>query len=52
MLVLVYHMQIHIYFGEEEEDDDNNPEAVPVGDLETVVSTNEAHRQHGRVVNE
>jgi hypothetical protein len=40
------------YLFGEEEDDGKNPEAVPVGDLETVISTNEAHRQHGRVVNE
>jgi hypothetical protein len=36
----------------EEENDDNNSEEVLVGDLETIISTNEAHRQHRRVINE
>jgi hypothetical protein len=36
----------------EEENDDNYSKTVLVADLETIVSTNEAHRQHGRVINE
>jgi hypothetical protein len=43
---------INTYLYGEDEDDENNPEKVLVGDLETIVSTNEAHRQCGRVVNE
>jgi hypothetical protein len=35
----------------EEEHDGNNPETVPIGDLETVVRKNEAYRKHGMVVN-
>jgi len=38
-------------FGEEE-DDRQDPDAFPNEDIETIVSTTEQHRQHGRVVNE
>jgi hypothetical protein len=43
---------INTYIFGEEENDENNYEEIPVGDLETIISTNEAHMQHGRVVNE
>jgi hypothetical protein len=38
-------------FGEEE-DEEKNPEAFPIEDIDTIISTNEPHRQHGKVVNE
>jgi hypothetical protein len=40
----VSYINTYLFGEEEEEEDGNNPEEVPVGYLETVVSTNEAHR--------
>jgi len=37
---------------QEEEDNGNNLEVVSVGDIETISRSNEAHQQHGKVVNE
>jgi len=43
---------INIYLYREEEDDENNPKEFLIRDIETIASTNKAHRQHIRVVNE
>jgi len=40
----VSYINTYLFGEEEEEEDGNNPEEFPVGYLETVVSTNEAHR--------
>jgi hypothetical protein len=40
------------YLFREEVYDGKNHEAVPIEYLEIVISTNEPHMQHGRVVNE
>jgi hypothetical protein len=43
-------MQIPIYL-EKKEYNGKNLEVVPIGDIEVVISTNEPHRQHGKVGN-
>jgi hypothetical protein len=45
----VSYINTYIY-GEESEE--NNSQEVLIGDIETIVSTNEAHRKHGRIMNE
>jgi hypothetical protein len=43
---------INTYIFGEEENDENNYEEIPIGDIETIISTNGAHIKHGRVANE
>jgi hypothetical protein len=42
----------NIFLFGEEEDDNQDLQAIPMENIETIVSTTEQHRQHGRVVNE